>query len=383
MSRLKILFIIVLTINCVNAFAQVKVRLFSNHTSESAVFSVTQGKYKLDVFHGDTLILSEGEAVIINMYNGRLAVKPRNSEGFICDSALLTGKTGNDSFSLRINGNSHIRQFYSGDFECFPDLGSLVMINNCNIEKYIAGVVWAEGGSGWNKEYFKTQAVITRTYLYRYFDKHLTDKYNVCDNTHCQVFNGLSTDAIINRAAMETQGLVLLDHDSTLIISAFHSNCGGETSLPENVWLTGQSYLKSVVDPYCLSSGSSKWEKRMPLGVWLEYVKKSGYSGRTDDPSVFSFLQDYRLTDYRAGSFTMPLGTIRNGMHLRSTFFSAFVAGDTIILKGRGFGHGVGLCQEGAIEMAKRGFNYKQIIDFYYNNVLISDIKYCKMKKYN
>ena len=383
MARLKILFILILAIPGVMAFPQVKVRLYSNYSPESAVFSVTHGKYEINLFKGDSLFLSEGEAVIIAMYKGKLAVKPRNSGGFICDSAVFTGKTGNDSFSLRINGNSHARQLYSGDFECFPDLGTLVMINTCNIEKYIAGVVWAEGGSGWNKEYFKTQAIITRTYLYKYFDKHLGDKYNVCDNTHCQVFNGLSSDALINRAALETQGLVLLDQDSSLIISAFHSNCGGETSLPEDVWLTGQSYLKKVVDPYCLSSGNARWEKRIPLSVWLEFIKKAGYNGKTDDPSVFNFIQEYRLTDYQAGSFTIPLGTIRNGMHLRSTFFSVFAAGDFIILKGRGFGHGVGLCQEGAMEMAKRGFNYHQIIDFYYNNVLISDIKNCKMKKYN
>ena len=91
------------------------------------------------------------------------------------------------------------------------------MINICDVERYIAGVVKAEGGSGKNNEYFKTQAVIARTYMYRYIDKHLSDGYNVCDNTHCQAFNGSSTRFIINRAAMETKGLVILDQDSTLL----------------------------------------------------------------------------------------------------------------------------------------------------------------------
>ena len=62
-------------------------------------------------------------------------------------------------------------------------------------------------------------------------------------------------------------------------------------------------------------------------------------------------------------------------MNLRSTFFSVVPEGDSIILKGRGYGHGVGLCQEGAMVMAAKGFNYKQIIDFYYSGVIISDIK--------
>lgn len=380
---LRFIFVCTLLVFCsVFSSGQVKVRLFSIHSPESAVFSVTEGKYELNDFTGDTVIVSQGELVILSRYNGRLAVKTRNSEGFVCDSVTLSGKTGNDSFSIRINVNVHVRQFYSGDFKCFPDLGTLVMINICNIEKYIAGVVWAEGGSGWNKEYFKTQAIITRTYVYKYFDKHQDDRYNVCDNIHCQAFNGISTDLLINRAAQETHGLVILDKDSTLIISAFHSNCGGETSSSEDVWLTGQSYLKRVVDPYCLTSGSAKWEKRMPLSAWIDFIRKSGYTGKTDDPAVFNFLQEYRLTDYKTGSFTIPLGTIRAGMSLRSTFFSVYSLGDSIILQGRGFGHGVGLCQEGAMAMAKKGFNYKQIIDFYYNGVLISDIRNYKMKRY-
>ena len=215
--------------------------------------------------------------------------------GFICDSVLFTGKTGNDSFSLRINGNAPVRQYYSGDLQCFPDLGTLVMINICDIEKYIAGVVKAEGGSGKNIEYFKTQAVIARTYMYKYFDKHLSDRYNVCDNTHCQAFNGLSSDSLINRAALETKGLVILDQDSTLIISAFHSNCGGETSSSEDVWLTGQPYLKSVIDPYCLSSRNATWEKRISLNEWIEYIKKSGYNGKTDDPVSFQLFTENQV----------------------------------------------------------------------------------------
>ena len=127
--------------------------------------------------------------------------------------------------------------------------------------------------------------------MYKYFDKHLPDKYNVCDNTHCQAFNGLSTDTLINRAALETKGLVILDKDSTLIISAFHSNCGGETASSEDVWLSSQPYLKGVIDPYCRSSRNSVWEKKISINDWLEFLRKSGYKGKTDDPSVFSFFK--------------------------------------------------------------------------------------------
>jgi stage II sporulation protein D len=374
MSRLKIIIILFLTVFTTVASAQVKIRLFSNQSPESAVFSVIEGKYEMKLFNGEIFTIIKGEPVIITKFYGKLAVKTRNAEGFVSDSLIFSGKTGDDSFSLMIDGNSLVRHCYSGDLQCFPDLGTLVFINISDVEKYISGVVKAEGGSGKNLEYFKTQAILARTYMYKYFDKHLPDRYNLCDNTHCQAFNGVSFDTLINRAALETKGIVILDKDSVLIISAFHSNCGGETSSSEDVWLSGQPYLKSVVDPYCLTSRDAKWEKSLTMNEWVSYIRKSGYNGKVDDPSVFNFLQESRLPDYKTGLFTMPLRTIRDDMNLRSTFFSVFANGDSIKLKGRGYGHGVGLCQEGAMEMATRGFNYKQIIDFYYFGVLISDI---------
>jgi stage II sporulation protein D len=185
----------------------------------------------------------------------------------------------------------------------------------------------------------------------------------------------LSSDTLINKAALGTRGLVILDKDSTLIISAFHSNCGGETSSSEDVWLLPQPYLKSVVDPYCHASRNAIWRKSFPVNEWVSYIRKSGYNGKMDDPSVFNFVQKSRLVDYKTGSFSMPLRSLRSDLNLRSTFFSVYAIGDSIVLKGRGYGHGVGLCQEGAMEMAAKGFNYKQIIDFYYFGVLISDIK--------
>lgn len=375
MIILRIFALIIFSIVSTSVSGQVKVRLFSNQMPESVIFSVTGGQYEINGFDGDLHLIDKGEPVIILKYNGKLAISTRTSPGFICDSASFTGKTGDDLFSLRIDGKVPVRQYYAGDLRCFPDLETLVLINTCDIEKYVAGVVKAEGGSGKNIEYFKSQAVIARTYMYRYFDKHLADRYNVCDNTHCQAFNGLSTDSVLSKAAFETKGLVLLDTDSTLIISAFHSNCGGETASSEDVWLISQPCLKSVKDPYCINSRNSTWEISYSLEYWIQYLKKLGYDGATDEPGLFKFIQESRVADYMTGSFSVPLKTIRKDMNLRSTFFSVFAEGDTVFLKGKGYGHGAGLCQEGAMAMALKGFSYQEIIDFYYSGVLITDIK--------
>ncbi|HEX7494520.1 MAG TPA: SpoIID/LytB domain-containing protein [Bacteroidales bacterium] len=373
--RFKILFIFLIIFVGPVATPQVKIRLFAYQAPESAVFSVTRGRYELNLFSGEILTVSKDESVVISRFKGKLAVKKRNTGSFICDSLILSGKTGNDIFSMMITGNSHSRQYYSGDLQCFPDMETLVLINISDIERYITGVVMAEGGPGKNLEYFKTQAIIARTYMYKYFGKHLPDRYNVCDNTHCQAFNGLSSDSLLNEAALETKGLVILDKDSALIISAFHSNCGGETSSSEDVWLSGLPYLKRVADPYCLASRNATWQRSFSFNEWVKYIRKSGYNGKVDDPSVFNFIQKSRMADYKTGTFTLPLRTIRSDLDLRSTFFSLNAIGDSIVLTGRGYGHGVGLCQEGAMVMATKGFKFPEIINFYYAGVIITDIK--------
>jgi stage II sporulation protein D len=360
---------------------QVRVRIFAGQKPSSAVFTVTEGRYELDIYDGKSLNLTIGDPVILAIFNNKIAVKIRNSESFMCDSLIMKGLTGNPRFSFRINGGSQVRQFYSGDLRCIPDLGVLVFINTCDIEQYIAGVVRTEGGPGKKIEYLKSQAVLARTFMYKHFERHLIDGYNLCDNTHCQAFNGISSDTLIDRAAVETKGLVVLDSDSILIISAFHSNCGGETSTSDFVWLSGHSYIKKVIDPYCIKSPNATWRKSIPLTEWETYLRKSGFTAVGTVVPSYNFSQLTRQNDYRIGSFSLPFGQIRNDLNFRSAFFSVIQEGNSITFKGRGYGHGVGLCQEGAMVMAARGFRYDDIIKFYYSGVIITDIKNTKVFK--
>jgi stage II sporulation protein D len=258
---------------------------------------------------------------------------------------------------------------------------TILLINICDIESYIAGVVKAEGGSDKSIEYFKTQAIIARTYMYKYFNKHIPDRYNLCDNTHCQAFNGITSDSLIKRASYETKGLVILGPDSTLVIAAFHSNCGGETSPAEFAWLTGEPYLKKVIDPWCRSSRNATWTKTISFDRWTNYLSNSGFVGNISDRSQFNFSPESRQNEYRAGTFSYPMRQMRTDLNLRSAFFTLSVVGDSIIFNGRGYGHGVGLCQEGAMVMAARGYTFSQIIGFYYSGVRIVDIKGVEVMK--
>jgi stage II sporulation protein D len=375
MIRSVIFLLFLLFIWDINCFGQVKIRLFAGQQSGSVTFSASEGSFELNTFNGDPVIIEKGSLLLISRSGERLSVKSLNERGFLCDSLLLKSMTGSDKYSLRINGQSPVRRYYSGDLKCFPDLGTLVLINICDIETYIAGVVRAEGGEKKDIEYFKTQAVIARTYMYRHFERHASDHFNLCDNTHCQAFNGITPDSVILRAALDTRGLVILGPDSALINSAFHSNCGGETAASEDVWLTDQPYLRSVRDQYCLTSRNALWEKSLSKEDWIGYLVKSGYDGNREDTGLLIFSQQKRMKDLSLGNYSIPLRKVREELNLRSAFFSVSAKGDSVVLKGRGYGHGVGLCQEGAMAMASKGFDFRQIINFYYTGVRIADIK--------
>jgi stage II sporulation protein D len=355
--------------------SMIRVRLFAGLKPDYAILTIISGQYNIGNGSGRFLEAGNGEMIIIARHNGKTVVKIRNGESLSGDSVDFKGQTGEDRFSVRVNQQGTFSRSYNGDLLCFNDMGSLFLINIIAIEKYIAGVVKAEGGGGKYEEYFKTQAIIARTYTYKYLGRHILDKYNLCDDTHCQAFNGSTVDTLIINAVNSTSGMVIVTPDSSLIISGFHSNCGGETSPSEYAWTEGQSYLKGVSDPYCRNSPGALWERKISTRYWRDYLRKNGLNDSLTDPSVFNFIQNARVADYVTGSFTMPLRTIRNDLDLRSTFFSVSADKDFVTLKGRGYGHGVGLCQEGAMIMASMGFTCQQIIDFYYSGVLITDIK--------
>jgi stage II sporulation protein D len=376
MSGRFILITLLLFLHTLFSSAQVRIRVFADSSPRMAVLRVTSGNYVIKTRKNSEGIHAGCDTdVIISRYNRQIAVKINNTRGFVCDSLIFIGLTGNDRFSLRVKGASPESKYYSGDIYCYSNASSLVFVNSCNIDEYIAGVVEAEGGTGNDIEYLKAQAIIVRTYLYRNINRHLSEGYNLCDGTHCQAFNGLSGNRDINLAVTLTKGLVILDHDKYPIEAAFHSNCGGETNSSEDVWSNAEPYLEQVRDPFCHYSRNASWVKKISLGDWVNMLERSGYNGRTGDPSVFRFVQKNRLTNYAAGSFNIPLSNLRDAFKLRSTFFSVYPGRDSLILKGKGYGHGVGLCQEGAMVMARKGFNFKQIIDFYYKGVIITDIK--------
>ncbi|HOS72017.1 MAG TPA: SpoIID/LytB domain-containing protein [Bacteroidales bacterium] len=376
-------YLLAIVLTCLPAFcdgmppeARLKVRLLSGFNTDSVSFSVVKGAYGMNCFPSGSALLEKGQSAVLFRSGEKLVIKTGNNPFWIVsDSVMLEGRDGNDSFTLSPGEQGQLTRQYSGELLCKADLGTLLLIGSCDEDTYIAGVVKAEGGSGRHREYFKVQAVIARTYMYRHLYRHAPDGFSLCDDVHCQAFNGITDDSLIIRAVDETRNLVITGPDSQPIISAFHSNCGGETLPSEHLWLTAQPYLKKVRDPYCAASPNSEWRKSIPAKEWIEYLGRSGMPARPADPAVLNFNQPVRMISYRAGNFSLPFVQIRSDLGLRSSFFSVRLEGDTVILSGRGYGHGAGLCQEGAMVMASRGFDFRKIIAFYYSGVSVTEIR--------
>jgi stage II sporulation protein D len=122
---------------------------------------------------------------------------------------------------------------------------------------------------------------------------------------------------------------------------------------------------------------NARWERKMSKDDWLTYLKlKHNYPVQDSNARwlALTFKQDTRRSHLEANNVRVPLKNVRTDLQLKSTFFSIFPQGDTLVFKGRGFGHGVGMCQEGAMRMAKLGYKHPEVINFYYQKTQLIDL---------
>ncbi|MBN2274319.1 MAG: SpoIID/LytB domain-containing protein [Bacteroidales bacterium] len=249
---------------------------------------------------------------------------------------------------------------------------SLRIINILDLEKYIAGTVETEGGPNAHPEFYKAQCILARTFAVKNFYRHGTEGYNLCDTEHCQAYKGKSRmNPEIQAAARATKGLVLMDRYNHLVNPLYHSNCGGMTSDAARVWGKPLPYLQPVTDPFCRNSRNATWKAILSRSEWINYLVSKGFNKRLLQQSDFTCNPAVREKYYRIGERQVELTEIRKDLGLKSTFFSITTEEGQVVLHGRGYGHGVGMCQEGAMEMAKKGYVYVDILHFYFTNVRI------------
>lgn len=274
--------------------------------------------------------------------------------------------------SLRVSNGTKTKKC-KGNIIVYSIRGKLYVVNEINIDKYVEGVIKGEAGYGYSLEYYKVQAVISRTYALHH-QKHKHQGFDLCDHTHCQVYDGINYKQTISQAVNETSEEVIVDSSLNYINTLFHSNCGGQTITTDLVWSKRLPCMESVIDTFCLHSSQAKWKKTISKKSWIQFLSnKTNKSSSYFKTANLSFNQSERKEYYMVGSQRIRLTQIRKYYKLKSTFFSVHEVGDKIVFIGKGYGHGVGLCQEGGIVMAKT-HTYKEVLHHYYHNVSIMTI---------
>ncbi len=268
----------------------------------------------------------------------------------------------------QLNGEILIAEnSYKGYIEVYKDENGLHYINERPFEKYIAGVVAAETGDSWAVEALKAQAVISRTYAVYHKRLNEGNNYHITSSVLHQVYKGDSTDEIISSAVEETRG-ELLTYDGAPIEAFYHATCKGQTELPRAVWQKNYPYIKSTP---CKGEDSpyDQWQRRFGL----DEIQKALGLNSLKDLQIVSHTSTGRVkmlnavtSDSEIEVRAVDLRRLLGYRDLPSTLFTLIIEGGNVIFEGGGYGHGVGLSQWGALELAIEGKNYKEILEHYY-----------------
>jgi len=262
-----------------------------------------------------------------------------------------------------------------------------------SLEEYLTGVLAAESSVENEIEALKAQAVVSRSFALKNRGRHASEGYDFCSTTHCQRFVFSKTKSPLNaaarRAVEETAGVILSDplsgargarEASGVIDAYFHAACGGITANIETLWgAPAPSYLRGVRDDFCATMPHRRWTQKIPalqLTKALQSDERTNAGARIASITVTKrdatgraeivAIDGARRRLVRGWDFKIVVGRSLGWQMIKSSRFEVSRAGDDFIFRGGGFGHGLGLCQEGAHVAARRGMNYRQILNHYF-----------------
>ena len=363
----------------------IRVGLYTEKSLESIELSGFSGQYLLI---SDSIVkeISPKDILDIKIIGGNQILLFLNQKLYSSSYKISLIQLQNKNTLLIQSSSSNLKKIsFEGDFEISIVDKRLNIINSLDIEDYIKSVVVSESGINLDLEYYKVQAVISRTYAMKYWHRHENHSFNMCNTTHCQVY-GLrnNTNLLIDSAVKSTRSLVMKYKDDSYYPTFFHANCGGQTSETDIIWNEKIACFKSFQDTFCRNTKQANWEKIIPLDKFSKFLVKKYNFPIEDETSMelmSNFTQDKRMAFFVHPRYGIPLRDLREEFDLKSTFFNCQVKDDMVYLKGKGNGHGVGLCQEGAIIMASKGYDFRQILNYYYAEMYLDKIVKLRLKK--
>jgi len=349
-----------------------------------------------------------GDAWTLEAVNGRITMRPESvaaeSEAAVSgpEAYTVVARTATPEGTLVFNG----RRWRGELVVRVDDRGTLTVVNRLPMDDYLRGVVPLEIGTRAMSDFAaaEAQAVAARSYAYM----HLAGperSYDMLATVADQVYGGVSAETLLGNQSVEnTSGLVLM-YEGRVVNAPYHGNCGGFTAEPGDSWNSrSEPYLRRVSDQipgtdrfYCESGPRFRWtrrytgeELRQSIIRYLQTVPRAPQSVTTlRSIAVTEVTPAGRVAaltvDTDRGRWTMRGNEIRaalrtvSGEMLYSTYFSVdAVTGregvQSLELRGGGNGHGIGMCQSGAIGRARAGQDFRTILTTYYPGTTIGTI---------
>jgi stage II sporulation protein D len=282
-------------------------------------------------------------------------------------AGLISSSTLVFQGQARIKGDTFASFTARGEWRIRSRDGLLLLTLTMPLEEYVSAVLQGEGTVLKSDEALKAMAVAARTYALHFGSRHRAGGFDFCDTTHCQDLRLGNESARVRAAVTATEGAVLW-FEGRPAATYYHRSCGGEIE-DAHALEPGlrAAYLRSHHDDYCLRI-PDEWQaviSKADLGRALNRpVSSVAVAERFDSGRAKILLLDRRTVN--ASDFRLAVGRALGWDKLRSDFYQVENLGGSIVFRGRGQGHGVGLCQAGAENMGEQGHTYREILSFYY-----------------
>lgn len=311
-----------------------------------------------------------------NTNSNKNTSKPSQKSSSTKSSSSSSSKKSSSNFSSSTNSSTSTQKPSTEKQTIVTVYRSSGKVEKIELEQYLIGVVAGEMPASFSSEALKAQAVIARTYTLKAIqnNRKLTDTVSTQvykDNNELKALWGSSYNTYYNKiknAVNKTKGLTV-KYKGSYIEALYFSTSNGYTENSENVFTNAFPYLQTVESPWDKTIRS--YLKTITLN-YQDVLKKLGVNDTRANIEIISRNTSNRVSKIKVGDKEFTGAKFRTLLSLRSADFDIELNGDTLKITTRGYGHGVGMSQYGANEMAKQGYTYQQIIKHYYTGVTIS-----------
>jgi stage II sporulation protein D len=306
----------------------------------------------------------------------------------VCERQLCIDARPLDTAAVRIQATKGLGvqsgqrlTWYRGDLDVVTDqAGGLSAVNRLGLEDYLGGVLPREVPANWPMAVLQAQAVASRTYALYRMEQAGNLSYDVSADVLSQVYGGRSAESWrTSRALKRTRGRAMI-YKKQLVPAFFHASCGGHTEDARVIWNLDSEVLRGTACPYCTGRPSYSWKRNFHARAVQAQLNSSGYhidqikNIEVEQRSASGRAVSLRIRDKKNREITVPAAEFRTLLGpdvVRSTLFDAEMQGYYFDLAGHGWGHGVGMCQQGACGMALHGKSMLEILQFYYNGITL------------